>query len=106
VAIGGDFAFEIRYGALEATAALDEAESHEHDHFPYARRLHLGWRQNADALWVSDKDDERRWEVISAECGDTDGPAENQTEQIRHLRGPYSSEHRAKQVAKKHFDEN
>jgi len=106
VGIGGDFAFGIRYGAAEATAAIDEANSHEHHHFPYARRLRLGWRHDADGRWISDLEDERLWEVLCAECGDTDGPADKQTEQIRHLRGPYSSEHKAKHVAKKHFDEN
>ena len=75
-------------------------------HFPYARRLRLAWRQDADGHWTSDQEDKRLWEVFCAECGDTDGPAENQTEPIQRLRGPYSNEHKAKHAAEKHFDEN
>ena len=103
---GGDFAFGVRLGALDATAALTDAASHEHHHFPYARRLRLGWRHDADGRWISDQEDKRLWEVFCAECGDTDGPAENQTEPIQRLRGPYSHEHIAKHAAQKHFDEN
>ncbi len=106
MAVGGDFAFGIRYGALDAAAAAAEADSHEHRHFPYARPLRLRWRHSADGRWTSDVEDERLWEVFCAECGDTDGPAENQPEPIRHLRGPYSSEHKATHVAKQHFDAN
>jgi hypothetical protein len=106
VALGSDFSFGIRSGALEAAAAVAKADADEHHHFPYARRLRLGWRHDADGHWASEAEDERRWEVFCAECGDTDGPAENQAEPIRHLRGPYSSEHKAKHVAKKHFDDH
>ena len=52
-----------------------------------------------------DQDDQRRWEVVCHECGDTDGPAETQTESVQQLRGPYASEHKAKHAATKHFDE-
>jgi hypothetical protein len=103
---GGDFAFGIRYGALDATAADASAESGGHHHFPYARRLALAWRQDADGHWTSDREDDRLWEVFCADCGDTDGPAEHQTEPIQRLRGPYPGEHKAKHVAKRHFDEN
>jgi hypothetical protein len=106
VVSGGDFAFGIRYGALDATAAAAGAESDRHRHFPYARRLCLAWRHDADGHWISHREDKRLWEVFCAECGDTDGPTENQTEPIQRLRGPYSSEHKAKHAAKKHFDEN
>jgi len=103
---GGDFSLGIRVGALDAKAALDDAASHDHHHFPYARRLRLGWRHDAEGRWISDREDERLWEVFCAECGDTDGPAENQTEPIQRLRGPYSHQHKAKHIAEKHFDEN
>ena len=106
VGFGGDFAFGIRYGALDAAAAVAEAGSREHRHFPFARRLRLDWRHNADGGWASDVEDDRLWEVFCAECGDTDGPAENQSEPIRQLRGPHPSEHKAKHVAKQHFDAN
>ncbi len=104
--VGGDFSLGFRLGALDAKADVNDAESHEHHHFPYARRLRLGWRRDADGRWVADREDKRLWEVFCDECGDTDGPAENQTEAVQRLRGPYSHEHKAKHVAEKHFDEN
>jgi hypothetical protein len=103
---GGDFGFGIRYGALDAKEAAAEADSDRHHHFPYARRLRLAWRLEADGFWTFNGEDKRLWEVFCAECGDTDGPAENQTDPIQRLRGPYSSEHKAKHVAEKHYDEN
>jgi hypothetical protein len=103
---GGDFSFGIRYGALDASASVASSESDRHHHFPSARRLHLAWRRDADGRWRSDAEDERRWEVVCAECGDTDGPAENQTEPVQRLRGPYANEHKATRAAKKHFDKN
>jgi hypothetical protein len=103
---GGDFAFGVRYGALDATAVSTDAAPGEHHHFPYGRRLRLGWRHDADGRWISDRDDKRLWEVFCAECGDKDGPVETQTEPIQRLRGPYASEHKAKHAAEKHFDEN
>jgi hypothetical protein len=102
---GADFAFGIRSGALDAMAAVAGEGSDQHRHFPYARRLLLGWHQDQNGKWVSAKEDERRWEVFCRECGDTDGPAETQTEAVQRLRGPYPSEHKATHVATKHFDE-
>ncbi len=103
---GADFAFGIRSGALDAVAAVAGDGSDQHRHFPYARRLLLGWHQDEDGKWASAREDERRWEVFCRECGDTDGPAEKQTEAVQRLRGPYPSEHKAKHVATKHFDEH
>ena len=103
---GGDFAAGIRYGALDATTAAAAADSEGHQHFPYARRLRLAWRLGDDGHWTSDAEDKRFWEVFCAQCGDTDGPAENQTEPIKRLRGPYHDEHRAKRAATKHFNED
>jgi hypothetical protein len=103
---GGDFSFGIRFGALDAKAAAAEADSNRHHHFPFARRLRLAWRLETDGRWTFEGQDKRHWEVICAECGDTDGPAANQTESIQRLRGPYSSEHKAKHAAQKHFAEN
>jgi hypothetical protein len=103
---GADFAFGIRDGALDAVAAVAGDDSGRHRHFPYARRLPLGWHQDQNGMWVSAEEDERRWEVFCRECGDTDGPTDTQTEAVRRLRGPYSSEHKAKHAATKHFDEN
>jgi ketosteroid isomerase-like protein len=75
--VGGDFPLGFRLGALDAKADLNDAESHEHHHFPYARRLRLGWRRDADGRWVADREDKRLWEVFCAGCSDNDGPAEN-----------------------------
>ena len=48
-------------------------------HFPYARRLRLDWTQAQDGSWHhADKDDPHRWEVVCAQCGDIDGPADRQ----------------------------
>jgi hypothetical protein len=102
--IGGDFAFGIRYGALDAAATGDGSDVHRH--FPYARHLLLGWRPDQQGVWVSRQEDEHRWEVFCRECGDTDGPAEAQSEAVQRLRGPYPSEHKAKHAAENHFDEH
>jgi hypothetical protein len=107
---GADFAFGFRYGALSATEAAAAAVagdgSDEHRHFPYARRLLSGWHRDQNGKWVPGQEDARLWEVFCRECGDTDGPAETQTEPVQHLRGPYPSEHKAKHAATKHFDEH
>lgn len=100
---GADFAFGIRYGALDAAAGRT---SDEHRHFPYARHLLLDWHQDQTGKWAAATEDERRWEVFCAECGDSDGPAETQSDAVQHLRGPYSSERKAKHAAQKHFDEH
>ena len=103
---GADFAFGFRIGALDAEAAVAGEGSDTHRHFPYARRLRLGWNQDADGTWVATTEDQGHWEVFCRECRDTDGPAETQTEAVQRLRGPYPSEHKAKHVATKHFDEH
>ena len=46
--------------------------------------------------------DESRWEVICAECGDNEGPSEDQNPVIQQFRGPYPSEHKALHVAHAH----
>jgi len=103
---GADFAFGIRVGALDAAGAITGDASDEHRHFPCARRLLLGWHQDQSGKWVAGQEDARLWEVFCRECGDTDGPAETQTETVRRLRGPYTGEHKAKHAATKHFDEH
>lgn len=95
----------IRSGALDAAAAT-QAGSGEHHHFPYARRLPLRWDQKPDGRWISAHGDEHRWEVFCAECGDTDGPAENQSAPVQRLRVPYASKHKATRAATNHFDEH
>jgi hypothetical protein len=104
--MGADFAFGIRSGALDATAAMAGDGSDEHHHFPYARRLLLGWHQDQSGKWIAGEEDGQRLKVFCRECGDTDGPAETKTAAVQSLRGPYVSEHKAKHAAKKHFDEH
>lgn len=48
----------------------------------------------------------RKWEVVCTQCGDTDGPAEGQSETIRTLRGPYSSKRKAQRVVRQHARHN
>jgi hypothetical protein len=105
---GGDFSLGARYGALDATAAATAAgaASDPRHHFPYARRLHLDWHQNVDGPWIAAREDDHRWEVICAECGDEDGPAENQSISVQQLRGPYVSKHRAAHAATMHFEQH
>jgi hypothetical protein len=43
-----------------------------------------------------------QWEVVCVECGDTEGPASEQTDEVRKLRGPYESRHKAQRVAHRH----
>src|ERR1700733_4146592 len=57
----GDFAFGFGYGALDAATTADRAPHH---HFPYARRLLLGWRRDDRGEWISDREDER----LSGRC--------------------------------------
>jgi hypothetical protein len=103
---GGDFSLGFRTRALETRGDLTDQTSSEHHHFPYARRLRVGWSQDAEGRWTIYQEDKRSWEVFCAECGDTDGPAEDQSEAVQRLRGPYSNEHKAKHLAEKHFEEN
>jgi hypothetical protein len=102
----GDFSLGFRMGASDAKSDLTDATSSEHHHFPYARRLRVGWRQDADGRWTIYQENKRSWEVFCTECGDTDGPAEIQNDVVQRLRGPYPDEHRAKHAAEKHFGEN
>ena len=72
-------------------------------HFPYARRLRLDWTQAQDGSWHhANKDDPHRWEVVCAQCGDIDGPADRQPEPARSLRGPYDGKHSAHRAVKHH----
>jgi len=71
-------------------------------HHAYARPLHGGWRKNPAGHWQSTTEDDRQWEVVCEECGDTDGPIELQTAKVRSLRGPYPTKHQAEHEAKMH----
>ena len=74
-------------------------------HFPYLRPLRLGWNQAEDGSWPYVFTDPHRWEVICAQCGDTDGPADSQAQPARRLRGPYESKHAAHRAVKRHSAE-
>ncbi len=87
-----------------ADAPADPDPTIESGHFPYARPLRLGWQQDASGQWTAASEDHKLWEVFCAECGDTDGPADQQSPVVQRLRGPYQSEHRAKHAATKHFE--
>ena len=71
-------------------------------HFPYARPLRLGWAQAEDGSWHHSLEDRHKWEVVCAQCGDTDGPANRQPEPANLLRGPYDSKHAAHRAVKHH----
>jgi hypothetical protein len=72
-------------------------------HYPYARQVRTGWRRDPAGQWTYDGLDDHLWEVFCEQCGDTDGPAEDQEPAVRQLRGPYSSKHRAEHGATRHF---
>jgi hypothetical protein len=80
-----------------------EPDNHLEGHYPYARPVRLGWKQQSDGTWVSSSEDRKVWEVFCEQCGDKDGPAERQPEPARTLRGPYASKHKAEHAAKQHF---
>lgn len=90
-------------GDLGASPARQGTPGPDPGHYPYARPVRLGWRRDAGGHWAYDMVDEHQWEVLCAQCGDTDGPATDQSPEVQALRGPYRSKHRAKHVADKHF---
>jgi hypothetical protein len=71
-------------------------------HHPDARRLRLDWRRDDARGWVSDREDERLWEVSCPQCGDTDGPQEYRPPTVRALCGPYRSRRAARRAARRH----
>jgi hypothetical protein len=90
-------------GDLGASPASRGAPGPDPGHYPYARPVRLGWCRDAGGHWAYDMVDEHWWEVICAQCGDTDGPATGLSPEAQALRGPYKGKHRAKRVADKHF---
>jgi len=73
--------------------------------YPYARPLRTGWTRNPTGDWVACAEDPQRWEVFCEQCGNTDGPADDQPDPARELRGPYAPKHKAEHVVKRHFDD-
>jgi hypothetical protein len=90
-------------GDLGASQATAGAPGPDPGHYPYARPVRLGWRRDASGHWTYDAQDEHRWEVFCAQCGDSDGPATDQAAEVQRLRGPYPGKRRAKHAADKHF---
>jgi hypothetical protein len=80
-------------------------ETEDTQHYPFERPLHLGWHRDGEGNWAWDSTDDWQWEVICEQCGDTGGPAEEQSETVCKLRGPYPSKHKARHAADGHFKE-
>lgn len=97
-------AFEDRTWSLQAEEAAEEAR-YEYHHLPTVRPMPVGWTRAADGTWASSGVDDQLWEVFCAECGDFDGPADQQSPDVQKLRGPYSREHHAHRVAKEHAEQ-
>jgi hypothetical protein len=57
------------------------------------RQVRTGWYHDAAGGWAYEGVDDHLWEVFCQQCGDTDGPAENQEPAVRQLRGPYRYKH-------------
>jgi hypothetical protein len=96
---GGSFGLggELELGLVEARAkaAMSDAAASGPDggHYPYARQVRTGWHQDVAGKWAYAGVDDHLWEVFCQQCGDTDGPAENQEPAVRQLRGPYRYKH-------------
>lgn len=74
----------------------------EPGHHPYVRHRRVGWSQDRHGDLVPGDVDESHWEVVCVQCGDDEGPPESQSESASGLRGPFTSEHRARHVADRH----
>jgi hypothetical protein len=109
VAGGGDFVLGAEFMAIDGQVkrAMGSADAAGPDpgHYPYARQVRTGWRQDVPGAWAYDALDDHLWEVFCEQCGDTDGPAETQKPAVRQLRGPYRNKHSAERVASRHFKE-
>jgi hypothetical protein len=73
-------------------------------HFPGVRPLRSGWDKDAAGAWESSAEEPGQWEVVCRQCGDEDGPAADQPEAARQLRGPYGSKRRAGRAAVQHLE--
>lgn len=74
-------------------------------HYPFVRHVRLRWHRDAHGRWESDEFDDSQWEVVCPQCGDEDGPIDELRAEARELRGPYSSEHKARHAAERHTHE-
>lgn len=71
-------------------------------HFPVVRNLPLGWHQTFSGTWTFDRFNTDQFEVVCTQCGDDEGPAAQQMESLRRLRGPYPSRRLAQDAADAH----
>ena len=106
----GDFNQSLDFLAIEglvkqAMGPDAAAAGPDHGHYPYVRQVRTGWHQDAAGKWAADGVAEQLWEVVCQQCGDTDGPAENQPPDVQRRRGPYRHKHSAARAANKHFKE-
>jgi hypothetical protein len=110
IAGGGDFILGAEFIAIEGQAkramgSAAETSGPDPGHYPYAREVRTGWHRDAAGAWAYDGLDDHLWEVFCEQCGDTDGPAEEQDPAVRQLRGPYRHKHSAEHAANRHFKE-
>lgn len=106
--LGPEVDLELKMVEAKAKAAMQpdaEVSGPDHGHYPYARPVCTGWYHDAAGRWAYEGVDDHLWEVFCQQCGDTDGPAENQAPPVRQLRGPYRHKHSAEHAANKHFKE-
>lgn len=108
VAAAGDTSLEAEITAIEGgtQSAMRSAawlSGPEQQHYPYARRVRHGWHMDTAGAWAYESLDDQLWEVFCQQCGDTNGPAEDQQPPARRLRGPYRSKHDAQHASNKHF---
>jgi len=85
--------------AFQPAGVLD---AQDHQHHPYLRHVRRSWRHDERAQWVWESREDAQWEVVCTECGDTEGPVSKQSVDVRRLRGPYPSRHKALRAAHRH----
>jgi hypothetical protein len=90
------------HDAFEPGYTGNENDDPTHLHRPYVRHVHTDWRRDNYGRWVSETWDQSKWEVICTECGDDEGPAEDQSPVIQQFRGAYPTEHKALHAAHAH----
>jgi hypothetical protein len=71
-------------------------------HTPSTRIQPASYTREDDGWRVTYHDDPNVWEVICPDCGDDGGPIENQSAEVRTLRGPYPTKDEAWRVVVKH----